>query len=363
MRIDSDFFQDPYPVYDECRAIGPVRVQMPDGTTPWLLTRYDDVVAALDHPRLSSAITPSGMLNHTDPPDHTRLRKLVVRAFGARRIDALRPRVQRIADELLDEWADAPLVDLVATFAFPLPIRVIGELMGVPPGDHARLRELTEAMVRPADMLDGYTRLGEYLREFTRTKEPGDDLTTELIRARDDGRLSSDELTAMLMLLIVAGHETTVQLIGNGALALFRQPDRLAELKDDPALLPAAVDELLRFDGPLTPGVLRIAVGEVVLGGVTIAAGDLVLVSVSAANRDPSRYPDPDALVFDRGPNLGFGHGIHHCLGARLARLEGEVALGTLLRRYPDVALATDEVTWRYAITRGLTALPVRPRP
>ncbi|WP_433271619.1 cytochrome P450 family protein [Actinosynnema sp. CS-041913] len=363
MRIDQDFYQDPYSFYAECRALGPVRVEMPDGTEPWLLTRYDDVLTAFDHPSLSSAFMLSDMLNHLDSPDHTRLRKLVVRAFGARRVDMLRPRIQRIADDLLDRWADEPLVDLIDTFAFPLPIQVIGELMGVPPGDHPLLRELTAAMVRPADMVDGYTRLGEYLREFARTKPSGDDLTTELLAARDDGRLTHDELIAMLMLLIVAGHETTVQLIGNGVLALLRQPDRLAELKHDPGLLPAAVDELLRFDGPISPGLLRLAVADVVIGGARIEAGDLVLVSVAAANRDPSRYGNPDVLVFDRGPNLAFGHGIHHCLGARLARLEGEVALGTLLRRYPDVALATEDVTWKQAITRGLTALPVRPRP
>jgi cytochrome P450 len=285
MRIDEAFYQDPFPFLAKCRELGPLRVGMPDGTTPWLLTRYDDVVAALSHPALSSAIIPNGMMNHTDPPDHTRLRKLVVRAFSAKRIDTLRPRIQQIADELLDDWTGAPVVDVIDTFALPLPIRVIGELMGVPEEDHPRLRELTSTLLRPDEMMIGYANLVEYLGELVVRKEPGDDLITALIA---DDRLARHELISMLMLLIVAGHETTVQLIGNGTLALLRDPARLAELKADPGLVPAAVDELLRFDGPINPGLLRLAVDDVVMGGAEIAAGDLVLLSLASANRDPS---------------------------------------------------------------------------
>ncbi|WP_461124358.1 cytochrome P450 family protein [Saccharothrix stipae] len=361
MQIDQVFFQDPFPFYDACRRIGPTRVRMPDGTRPWLLTRHADVTAALTHQHLSSAVTPSGMMNHTDAPEHTRLRALVVRAFGARRVDALRPGVERIAEELLDAWAGRDVVDLVDTYAVPLPLRVIGELMGLPPADHAVLRELTEGLMDPERMVDAYLRLTGHLTGFADTKEPGDDLTTALLADRDAGLLADAELVAMLALLITAGHETTVQLIGNGVLALMRNPDRWAALVADPGLVPAAVDELLRFDGPISPGVLRVATADVALGGAVISAGDLVLVSVAAANRDPRRFPDPDALVFGRGAHLAFGHGAHYCLGARLARLEGEVALTALLRRYPRTTLAGGGVTWRYAISRGVTALPVRP--
>ncbi|MFD7658809.1 cytochrome P450, partial [Actinosynnema sp. NPDC059797] len=326
MRIDQAFHQDPYPLYDECRRIGPVRVEMPDGTRPWLLTRHADVVAALTHQHLSSAIAPTGMMNHTDAPEHTRLRGLVVRAFGARRVDALRPRVERIAGELLDAWAGRDVVDLVDTYAVPLPLRVIGELMGLPPADHLALRRLTDDLMHPERMADAYGRLAEHLAGFAAAKEPGDDLTTALLADRDAGLLTDVELVAMLALLITAGHETTVQLLGNGVLALLRDPDRWAELVADPDLVPAAVDELLRFDGPISPGVVRVATADVALGGVVIPAGDLVLVSVAAANRDPRRFPDPGTLVFGRGAHLAFGHGAHYCLGARLARLEGEVA-------------------------------------
>ena len=364
MRIDEVFYQDPFPFYDLCRERGVVKVAMPDGSAPWLLTRYDDVVSALNHPGLSSTIAPmTGMMNHTDPPDHTRLRKLVVRAFSARRVDALRPRIQQIADELLDDWKNAPIVDVIDTFAVPLPITVICELLGVPAEDRSLLRELSAGLTRPNDMIESFGRLVTYLNGFVAGKQPGDDLATELVEAQRDGRLSADELIGMLITLIVAGHETTVQLIGNGTLALLRNPERLAALKADPELVPAAVDELLRFDGPLSPGMMRIAVDDVVIGGTEIAKGDLVLVSIAAANRDPARYENPDVLHFDRGPNLAFGHGIHHCLGARLARLEGEIAFATLLRRYPDLALVTDEVTWRYSVSRGLAGLLVRPRP
>ncbi|TWP52552.1 cytochrome P450 [Lentzea tibetensis] len=360
MHIDEAFYQDPFPFLARCREIGALKVGMPDGTTPWLLTRYDDVVAALNHPALSSQITPSGMMNHTDPPDHTRLRKLVMRGFSAKQTKALRPRIQQIADELLDDWVGAPVVDVIDTFAFPLPIRVIGELLGVPDEDHPWLRELTSALMRPEDMVTGYSSLVEYVGELVVRKQPGDDLITALL---DDEQLARHELISMLILLIVAGHETTVQLIGNGILALLRDPAKFAELKANPEDVPIAVEELLRFDGPINPGVLRLAVDDVVIGGAEMAAGDFVLVSLASANRDPSRFKNPDVLSFDRGRHLAFGHGIHHCLGAWLARLEGEIAFATLLRRYPDIELATEEFTWKVSVTRGLTALPVRPKP
>ncbi|MEU5695470.1 cytochrome P450 [Actinosynnema sp. NPDC020468] len=361
MRIDEAFFQNPFPGYGECRRHEPTRVAMPDGTRPWLLTRHADVLAALADKRLSSAVTSSRMMNHTDAPEHTRLRALVARVFGAREVDALRPRIERVAEELLDAWAGRDVVDLIETYAVPLPLRVIGDLVGLPDAEHVVLRELTRDLMNPELMADAYGRLTGHVTEFVARKEPGADLTADLLADRDAGLLTEEELVAMLMLLITAGHETTVQLIGNGVLALLRDPDRWAELTADPGLVPTAVEELLRFDGPINPGVLRVATEEVAFGGAVIPAGDLVLVSLAAANRDPERFPDPDTLRFGRGAHLAFGHGAHYCLGARLARLEGEIALTALLRRHPRVALAGNGVTWRYAISRGVTALPVRP--
>jgi cytochrome P450 len=348
------FFTDPVPYFDEWRKQGPAPVEAPDGRQVWMISRYDDVVAALNHPGLSSAIAPDGMLNHTDPPEHTRLRKPVARAFSTRRMEALRPRIEQITNDLLDAWETEGEVDVISTFAYPLPITVICELLGVPERDREEVRELTSALLTPETMVEAYGRFAQYVQRLLETKEPGDDVITEL---RDEPNLVQN-----LVLLITAGHETTVQLIGNGLLALLRDPAMKQRVVDDPLLLPDAVEELLRYDPPLAEGVSRTATTDVVIGGVTIPRSAQVTISLGAANRDPSRYPDPDVLQLGRDPHVTFGHGIHYCLGARLARIEGEIAFATLLRRFPELVLAA-EPEWRETFIRGLASFRVRPKP
>jgi len=348
------FFADPTPYFDEWREQGPALIETPDGQKSWVVSRYDDVVQALSHPGLSSTIMPGGMLNHTDPPEHTRLRKPIARAFSTRRMEALRPRIEQITNELLDAWETEDEIDVIDSFAYPLPITVICELLGVPERDRDELRTLTAELMVPATMADAYGRFAIFVQRLLDTKEPGDDVITEL---RDE-----PNLVQTLVLLITAGHETTVQLIGNGLLALLRDPAMKRKLIDDPILVPDAVDEFLRYDGPLALGISRIATSDVVIGGVTIPRSSLVTVSLGAANRDPSRFPEPDALQLGRDPHVGFGHGIHYCVGARLARIEGEIAFGTLLRRFPELALAA-EPEWREAFIRGLASFRVRPKP
>ncbi|MDX8146039.1 cytochrome P450 [Lentzea sp. BCCO 10_0061] len=348
------FFTDPTPYFDEWRERGPALIETPDGQRSWMISRYDDVVQALGHPCLSSAIIPGGMLNHTDPPEHTRLRKPIARAFSTRRMEALRPRIEEIANELLDAWQDAEEVDVIETFAYPLPITVICELLGVPKEDRDEVRQLTAELLAPATMAEAYGRFAAYAQELVHTKEPGDDVITEL---RDEPNLVNT-----LVLLITAGHETTSQLIGSGLLALLRDPALKRSLVDDPILIPEAVEEFLRHDGPFALGLGRVATADVVIGGVTIPRSSQVTVSLGAANRDPSRYSDPDVLQLGRNPHVGFGHGIHYCVGARLARIEGEIAFGTLLRRFPELVLAA-EPEWRESFIRGLGSFRVRPKP
>ncbi|GGU26470.1 cytochrome P450 family protein [Lentzea flava] len=348
------FFTDPTPYFDQWREQGPALIDTPDGRRAWVISRYDDVVQALGHPGLSSAVIPGGMLNHTDPPEHTQLRKPVARAFSTRRMEALRPRIERITNDLLDAWETEDEVDVIDTFAYPLPITVICELLGVPERDRNEVRTLTSELMAPETMVEAYGRFALYVQNLLETKEPGDDVITDL---RDE-----PNLVQTLVLLITAGHETTVQLIGNGLLALLRDPAVKQRLIDDPILLPDAVDEFLRLDGPLALGVSRIATADVEIGGVTIPRSSQVTVSLGAANRDPSRYSDPDVLQLGRDPHVAFGHGIHYCVGARLARVEGEIAFGTLLRRFPELALAA-EPEWRESFIRGLASFRVRPKP
>ena len=235
-----------------------------------------------------------------------------------------------------------------------MPIAVICELLGVPEKDRDEVRALSSELLVPETMVDAYARFAGYVQNLLDTKEPGDDVITEL---RDEPNLVQN-----LVLLITAGHETTVQLIGNGLLTLLRHPAMTRKLIDDPLLIPDAVEELLRFDGPLATGLTRIATSDVVIGGVTIPRSSQVTVSLGAANRDPSRYSDPDVLQLGRDPHVAFGHGIHYCVGARLARIEGEIAFGTLLRRFPELVLAA-EPEWRDSFIRGLASFRVRPKP
>ncbi len=363
----------------------------------WVVSRHEDVVAVLAAPQATVRITPTeelmaapgpfveaimaigalvgGSMLHQDPPEHTRLRKLVVRAFSARRVDALRPRVQEITDALLDELARRPgPVDLVEHFAFELPITVICELVGAPVRDRKLFRDWSHAMTTLFVDLDNaptyvalLKQMGEYLRELVETKraEAAPDLLGDLAAVEVDGeRLTTEEMVAMAALLIFAGHETTTNLIALGLRSLFTFPDQLDLLRARPELVPGAVDELLRYEGPITPGVNRGVTQDLAVGGTVIPAGSSVFCAVALANHDAAVFPDPkrlDVTRADASRHLGFGHGIHFCLGARLARLEGEIALGSILRRFPEMALAVplDRLELRVSGLRALVDLPV----
>ncbi|MDA3624466.1 cytochrome P450 [Saccharopolyspora sp. WRP15-2] len=393
--FDSAFVQDLHARYAEIRDATPVqRMVTPSGLPVWVITRYADARAALADPRLSkesarireviTANLPPGadhrmfgnelsahMLN-MDPPDHTRLRKLVVKAFTSRRVEALRPRVEEITDRLLDEMAGQSEVDLLDSFAFPLPIQVISELVGVDESRRDDFRAWTNTLLDASDRgaaEDAAMAMGQYLTELIELKrrEPGDDLLTALVDATDnEDRLSDGELIAMVFLLLVAGHETTVNLIGNGVLHLLRHPDQWAALREDPDLVAGAVEEMLRFDGPVMHGTFRFTAEAVPVGDVEIPAGQIVWVGLAAANRDPEQFPDSERfdITRDAHGHLAFGHGIHFCLGAQLARLEGQTALRKLVERFPDLSPAgpLDGAEWRFStLIHGLRALPVHP--
>jgi cytochrome P450 len=393
---------DPFPVFAEVRRLGPVHaVTLADGHRAWLVVRYDDARAALNEPRLSkdmhaalatgSCVVAEGLpgpafARHVltvDPPDHTRLRRLLSAAFSTRRVETLRTRVQTITDDLLDDIArhepDSP-VDLVASFAFPLPFTVICELLGVSQSDRASLGEGFTKMLVPTSNPQEYAAAKEasdsvvaMLRSLVETKriDPGDDLVSDLISARDgEERLDTQELLSTIFQLIVAGHDTTASLIGNSLVALFRNPAQLAELRADPARIPRAVEEFLRYDAPVPHSTFRYTTSPITLGGVAIPAGEQVIICLAAANRDADRYASPETLDLDRDEarHLAFGHGIHHCLGAPLARMEGQLALGTLLRRFPALSLAVPigDLHWGHGdglVLRGLSQLPVIPGP
>ena len=394
--FDPTFKANPYRTYAELRSEAPVyRAELPDGRGVWLVTRYDDVVAVLKDERFAkdwrSAMTPEQLAQippipevmkplsenmlDKDPPDHERLRRLVSKAFTPRLIERMRPRVQEIADTLLDAVEDKGGMDLIDDYAFPLPITVIAELLGVPVEDRNRFREWSDAAVS-GDTTQEYVEkillphmqaFIAYLRGLFEEKrrDPKDDLISALVLAEEAGdKLSEDELLAMVFLLLIAGHETTVNLIGNGTLALLQNPDQLQKLKDDPSFIKPAIEELLRYDGPVETSTERFAREDVAIGGTVIPKGEMVMVVIAAADHDPERFPEPDALDIARADNkhLAFGKGIHHCLGAPLARMEGQIALGTLLRRMPDLRPkgSPESLTWRPGmVLRGLKGLPV----
>jgi len=385
--LDAAYVADLFAASARLRETGPVhRVVTPEGEHAWLVTRYADVRAALADPLLSldnarahagyrgSALPPALAAHplNLDPPDHARLRKLVSKAFTARRIDGLRDRVQRTADALLDGIADQGGADLIESYAAPLPMSVICELLGVPQADRAEFRSWTHVLVDSAPDRDQRLRgalrdIVGYTRELIERKrvEPADDLLSALIQARDvDDRLTEDELTSISFVLFAAGYETSMNLIGVGVLELLRRPALCAAVRSDPSALPAVVEELLRYCVPAALATRRFPVRAVEIGGVTIPAGDMVLLSLASANHDPARFDSPDELVAPRAGHghVGFGHGIHFCLGAPLARLEGRIAIGTVLRRFPDLAVAepTEQPGWRPSIrTHGVQRLPV----
>jgi cytochrome P450 len=386
---------DPFPFYTRLRAESPVhRVTLPDGQAAWLVTRYDDVVAVLKDDRFVknrfNALTPDqgrkqpwvpamfrpltrNMLD-LDPPDHTRLRALVQKAFSPKLVEAMRPRIEALAEGLLDGLRCRRHFDLIRDFALPIPTTVIAEMLRVPTGDRHRFHRWSKTIVS-ADpsgwrMLlaipHGWAFL-RYIRLLIRAKRASssDDLLSSLVRAEEAGDvMSEDELVAMTFLLLVAGHETTVNLIGNGVLALLEHPDQLDRLRAEPGLIKPAVEELLRYAGPVDLATERFAREGVTIAGVTIPRGSMVYAVLASANRDERQFPDPDRLDITREPNrhLSFGLGPHFCLGAPLARLEAQVAISALLRRAKGIRLGvpTGALRWRRGLViRALASLPV----
>ncbi|MFD2493475.1 cytochrome P450 family protein [Amycolatopsis jiangsuensis] len=391
--IDDRFLQHTHERLDELRGpVCPFHGSWGGGS--YLVTGYEDARALLTDSRVSKSnqgarellaakigeenlsglgtLLGDHMLN-SDPPDHTRLRKLVNRAFTARTVARLRPRIEEITRELLDGMAGQEQADLMTAFALPLPITVICELLGVRPEDRGEFSGWSNTLLAGATedfgaIEQAAVQMHGYLASLVEGKraEPGEDMLSALVLATDEGdALTEQELVGMAFLLLVAGHETTVNLIGNATLALLRAPEQAAKLRADPELLPGAVEEFLRFDGPINLATMRYTTEDVPVGDSTIPAGEFVQVSLLAANRDEGRFPDPDDLDVTRPPggHLAFGHGIHYCVGAPLARLEAEIALGGLLNRFPDLTLAVpeDELDYRKStLVHGLNALPVR---
>jgi pimeloyl-[acyl-carrier protein] synthase len=386
--MDAEFIANPYPTYHRLRAEDPVH-HNPLGF--WVLTRYEDVLGALRDPRFAKeaiaafvaarlGFAPPGIglsMLDRDPPDHTRLRGLVSKAFTPRVVEVLRPHIQQIVDGLLERTETAGSMDLIEDFAYPLPVIVICELLGVPVEDRDRFKQWGLAIARGLDAIwlppdSGVAArsmasrhaLSDYFRALIaeRRASPRSDMLSALIAAEEAGdTLSEDELLATCILLLVAGHETTVNLIGNGTLALLRHPHELRRLRENPGLIASAVEELLRYDGPVQR-TARIPSEDVTVGGRTIGKGEMVLPFIGAADRDPAQFPDPDRLDITRSDNrhIAFGWGIHFCLGAPLARIEGQIAINALLQRMPKLALATDTPQYRQSLTlRGLSELPV----
>jgi cytochrome P450 len=391
--LSPDYIRDPYPFYERLRNTDPVHLTEHHA---YLASRHAEVSLVLRDKRFGKDFVErtvrrygpkimeepifrsmSHWMLQQDPPDHTRLRGLVVKAFTARRVEDMRPRIQQVVDETIDAVIDSGHMDLIEDFAFRLPVTIICDMLGIPEEhraafykgsrDGGRILEpvpMTPQEIAQANAGHALTRMYfEQLFELRR-REPGDDLTTQLVRAEEDGsKLTNEELTANIILLFGAGHETTVNLIGNGLLALHRNPDQLALLKSNPSLITNAIEEFLRYDSSVQL-TSRVALEDVNdLGGKKIPKGETVLCLLGSANRDPAVYPDhPDRLDITR-PNvrpLSFGGGIHHCLGAQLARIEAEIAISTLLRRLPELRLDdADNPEWRPTfVLRGLTRLP-----
>lgn len=388
---------DPFPHFEQRRSECPVQqVTLADGHEAWVVLGHDAARQALNHPRISKDMAaalkddpdvvaeglPGPEFSHhmlnVDPPDHTRLRRLVARAFAPSQVNPLQPRIEQIAHALLDDLEAAgpgETVDLVEGFAHPLPFAVIGELLGVPADDRVLLHDWFQTLFTPwadsppPEAIAASNAIVGYLGDLVdaRSTAPQDDLVTTLVSATEqDDRLTRQELLSSLFQLIVAGHDTTKSLIGNGVVALLDHPDQLELLRADLSRMPAAVEELLRYSCAVPHATFRVTTTDVELDGVAIPAGKQVLVCLGAANRDPGAFADPTTLdvTRDRTSHLAFGHGIHFCLGAPLARLEGRAAFTALLERFPALRLAVprEELAWTHGdglVLRGLAALPV----
>ena len=398
-----DFKADPYPVFARVRSEDPVHLtEFPGNRKGWLITRYEEAEKVLRDPRFIKdprhAFTPEQLQRQfpalkvqepeheqtfafnrnmlgTDPPDHTRLRSLVNLSFTPRFIEQWRERIQTITNDLLDAVQDKGTMDLVDDLAFPLPIIVITEMLGIPPEDRLKFRAWSNSVIEASGNPEEFRKQREKLREFQeylrflsneKRNHLSDDLLSLLIRTEEAGdKLSEGELISMVFLLLVAGHETTVNLISNGALALMTHPEQMQLLREHPEMLKSAIEEFLRFHGPLMTATQRWAAEDVELAGKLIRKSDYVVVILASANHDPATFHNPDDLDITRSsnPHLAFGKGIHYCLGAPLARLEGQVAIGTLLQRMPHLQLAVDpqDLVWRPgALIMGLRALPVK---
>jgi cytochrome P450 len=390
--FEPGFVQSPYEQYARLRSHDPVHWS--DLLEGWVLTRHDDVVALLRHPDISVELgnaratgvvdlqrerqartgRPSDTLVLRDDPDHHRLRTLLQRPFGPRPVEALRAMVTDRVDAAIADLAPRGAMDVVADFAYPLPVAVFNEMLGLPDEDAPRVRAWIQAVARMLDpVIDDaeHARCQALMDEMygyldgqieAKRAAPADDVLTALVQAEEDGdRLTRDELVAQVVTLYVAGHEPTMSLIGTGLLALLRHPDQLALLRAQPDLLPNAVNELLRFDGP-NQFVRRITAQPMLIGGREVAAGDVLYAAIGAANRDPARWIDADLVRVDRpdaAHHVQFGAGVHHCLGAHLARLQAEVALGALVFRFDDLALAGEPVWSERMVIRGLQSLPI----
>jgi len=381
----KEFTQNPYPVYAKLRESDPVfKVMFPHGEFGWIVTRYEDAVEVLKDQRFSKDVAKRyGPENQTvfvnnmlfsDPPDHRRLRGLVQKAFTPKLIADMRSHIQDIADDLLNNIGSRDKMNLIDEYAFPLPIIVISEILGVPLEDQDKFRVWSNSIIDAsssdhAEMFEQHAKeFTEYLTDwFAKVREnPGTDLISQLVIAEESGQqLSENELLGVVSLLIIAGHETTVNLIGNGVLALLEHPEQRDLLIQKPELIHNAIEEMLRYNGPVEFSTSRWALEDVEFRGQSIAKGELVIVALDSANRDADKFQDADIfdITRDKSSHLAFGKGIHLCLGAPLARLEGEIAINTLLARYPEIQLQTDvnELEWRPGmIVRGVKEIPVQ---
>jgi cytochrome P450 len=394
--LDAETIANPYPRYHYLRVEDPVHWH--EGLNSWVLTRYPDVMDALRDRRLSAdrmssvvqVLPPAAqqmfqmlistfdnMMLMSDPPKHTRLRSLANKAFTPRVVEQMRSHIQTIVDELLDDVEGKGRMDMIQDLAYPLPAIVIAEMLGVAPEDRDNFKKWSDDLANflgnvrmaPETAMAAQQSTVELTNYFKviieeRRENPQDDLMSNLVAAEEEGdRFSEEELYAMCILLLGAGHETTTNLIGNGTLALLQNPDQLQKLKDSPSLIEPAVEELLRYDSPVQ-STSRLAMEDLEIGGKQIAQGESITITLGAANRDPDQFADPDRLDITRqdSRHMAFGFGPHFCLGSALARLEGQIAFGTLLKRMPNLRLEgeADELEWRdNPVFRGVKSLPV----